>query len=114
MAINKNENNNKNEKRKPEAGLNQEAKKTIALNKEKKSLPKKEPGKAVAKKDKVGRLTQIRRFIREVLNELKKVHWLGTREVIIYTIIVLVAVLFVGSLIWLFDSLLGLLLGRIM
>jgi len=91
-------------------------KKTVSLSREKKALTKKEPEKSVAKKEKakVSWTTELQRYLRGVVSEVKKVHWLGKREVVIYTIVVFVAVLFVGTLIWLFDSLLTFVLRLIM
>jgi len=68
----------------------------------KKDVLRKEPVKTV-KKEKVNRFEQVKKFFKGVISELKKVHWPGRREVVIYTIVVLVAVIFVGVLIWLFD-----------
>ncbi|MDD4169417.1 MAG: preprotein translocase subunit SecE [Desulfotomaculaceae bacterium] len=91
------------------------SKKALVLSKEKKAVIKKESGsgKVIAKKDKENRIEQTKKFFRGVLNELKKVHWLGRREVIVYTAVVLLAVIAVGCLIWLFDSLLSSVLGLI-
>ncbi|MEW5954813.1 MAG: preprotein translocase subunit SecE [Bacillota bacterium] len=54
-----------------------------------------------------GRIEGIKRYFRGVWSELKKVHWPTRREVVIYTGVVLVAVLIVSFLIWIFDSLLS-------
>ncbi|MDD3652718.1 MAG: preprotein translocase subunit SecE [Desulfotomaculaceae bacterium] len=91
------------------------SKKALVLSKGKKAVIKKESNssKVTAKKDKENRFEQIRKFFRGVLNELKKVHWLGRREVVVYTAVVLLAVVAVGCLIWLFDSLLSSVLGLI-
>ncbi|MDF9407526.1 preprotein translocase subunit SecE [Pelotomaculum isophthalicicum JI] len=110
----KQDNNNKKESYKKETNLKEASKKTLADSKEKKVLVKKDSGKVVAKKDRVNRVEQIKKFARGVMNELKKVHWLNGREVVIYTSVVLLAVLFVGCLIWLFDSVLSVVLKLIM
>lgn len=114
VLMKKNDSNDKKEKYKKEPGEREDSKKALVAGKEKKNVVKKDPGKAAAKKDKVNRLEQAKRYLRGVLSELKKVHWLSAREVVIYTAVVLVAVLFVGSLIWLFDSLLSAVLRMIM
>ncbi|OPY59758.1 MAG: preprotein translocase subunit SecE [Pelotomaculum sp. PtaU1.Bin035] len=88
--------------------------KTIVLNKDNKSAVKKDTAKVVVKKDKVNHVEDIKKFFRGVLNELKKVHWLNSREVIIYTSVVLFAVIAVGSMIWVFDSVFSSLLKLIM
>lgn len=62
----------------------------------------------------VGNFTEkIRRFLRGVWSELKKVHWPSRRELITYTIIVMIVSLFVAALIWIVDSLLSLLFSFI-
>jgi len=108
--------NNKENLNSEAVGADGSEKKAIALTKEKKAPAKKDTEKTVAKKEKakVGWTTELQRYLRGVVSEVKKVHWLGKREVVIYTIVVFVAVLFVGVLIWLFDSLLTFALRLIM
>lgn len=77
------------------------------------SLKKMEKKQAIARKERPKYLEKTKDFLRGVNNELKKVHWLTRREVAIYTGVVLVAVMVVGALIWLFDSLLSFLLQLI-
>ncbi len=48
-----------------------------------------------------------------VYNELKKVHWPGRTQLVAYTGVVLFAVVLVASIIWLFDTGLSFLLGRL-
>jgi preprotein translocase subunit SecE len=81
-------------------------KKEVALSKDKRDTTKKDPVKKdlPVKKEKVNRVEQAQKFLRGALNELKKVHWPTRREIIIYTVVVLVAVVVVGMLIWIFDS----------
>jgi len=76
-------------------------------------LKKLEKKQAIARKERPKYLEKTKDFLRGVNNELKKVHWLTRREVAIYTGVVLVAVVIVGALIWLFDSLLSFLLQLI-
>lgn len=40
--------------------------------------------------------------------ELKKVHWPTKKEVVKYTVVVLVTVLIMGVILWIFDTLLSL------
>jgi len=68
--------------------------------KETKIVPKKQ---VVVKKEAVNRVEQVKKYFRGVYNELKKVHWPTRREVMTYTGVVVVAVIFVGTLIWVFD-----------
>ncbi|MDR2006315.1 MAG: preprotein translocase subunit SecE [Acidaminococcales bacterium] len=46
----------------------------------------------------------VRKFLREVKIELKKVTWPTRQQLIAYTGVVLVAVMLVCVLIWIFDS----------
>ena len=86
--------------------------KELEAKQNKESAPKKiivKPDKKTvsAKKERVNRLEQTKKYFRGVLNELKKVHWPNRREVIVYTSVVVVAVLVVAAVIWVFDSLLS-------
>ena len=93
------------------------ARRDIVLNKDKKEVAKKEPPAKKdlpVKKDQVNRVEQVQKFLRGAFNELKKVHWPNRREIIIYTSVVLVAVVAVGVLIWLFDSALSFVLKFIL
>lgn len=104
---------NKNPGLKPEK--KESAKKDLALIKDKKDIIKKDTAKKEppAKKEKVNYVELVQKFVKGTLNELKKVHWPGRREIIIYTAVVLVAVVFVGALIWLFDSALSVILKQV-
>ena len=108
MAVTRQDNkNNKKEPGKKEKEARQaSAQKSLVLSKTKKDAAKKDTGKreVAIKKDKVNRVEQAQKFFRGVLNELKKVHWPTRREVIIYTSVVVVAVIAVGVMIWIFDS----------
>jgi len=53
-------------------------------------------------------------FIRNVLAELKKVHWPNRKELITYTCVVLLAVAFISALIWVVDSALSFLLDQLL
>ncbi|MFZ5596974.1 MAG: preprotein translocase subunit SecE [Bacillota bacterium] len=81
---------------------------------EKKVVPKNVKKAALAKKDTVNRVEQIKKYFRGVYSELKKVHWPTRREVLIYTSVVVVAVVIVGALIWVFDLLMSLGIRAIM
>ncbi|MCL6559821.1 MAG: preprotein translocase subunit SecE [Firmicutes bacterium] len=112
MAVTrKQDNNNKKDQGKKEAGAKEASKKDLVLKKDnKKDLVKKDAAgkkEVVARKEKIDRIEQARKFFRGALNELKKVHWPNRKEVTIYTSVVLVAVVAVGALIWLFDSVLS-------
>ncbi|ACV61225.1 preprotein translocase, SecE subunit [Desulfofarcimen acetoxidans DSM 771] len=74
----------------------------------KKRLPVKRDGV------KGNRIESLQKFFKGVYNELKKVHWPNRREIAIYTLVVLVSVVFVAVLIWVFDSALSQLLKLIL
>lgn len=96
-------------------GKKDPTKKDLALIKDKKDIVKKETAKkeSPAKKERVNYIERVEKFIKGTLNELKKVHWPSRKEIVVYTAVVVVAVIFVGALIWLFDSLLSVILGQI-
>ena len=104
LALNKDKKDNKdNPAQKQEK--KETVKKDIALIKDKKETAKKEIKKdQPAKKEKANYIEVVRKFVKGAYSELKKVNWPGRKEIIIYTTVVVVAVLFVGLLIWLFDS----------
>lgn len=53
-------------------------------------------------------------YFKGVVSELKKVYWPSRKQVITYTGVVLITVSFVAVLIWLFDSVLAVLLAKIL
>lgn len=118
MAVTKKQDNKgaKKEQGKKGTGRKESAKKDLVLSKDKRDIAKKEAAKKeiTVKKEKVNRVEQLRKFLRGTLNELKKVHWPNRREVIVYTLVVLVAVAAVGILIWLFDSVLSTILKAVL
>ena len=59
------------------------------------------------------RLENSKTFFRGVINELKKVHWPTRQETMVYTAVVLAAVVFVAMLIWVFDLILGSVMGLV-
>ncbi len=59
-----------------------------------------EPRPKGARKPRVGPV----RFLREVASEMRKVSWPKRREVLNYTWVTLIALTFVGTLIFIFDS----------
>ncbi len=104
---------NKNTGLKPDK--KESAKKDLALIKDKKDIIKKDTAKKEppAKKEKVNYVELVQKFVKGTLNELKKVHWPSRKEITIYTAVVLVAVAFVGALIWIFDSALSIILKQV-
>ena len=67
--------------------------------------------KSAAKSKRSGRLVK---FFKNVLFELKKVSWPSRREMITYTIVVLISVVLVAFLLWVFDSIFSFLLSFIL
>lgn len=57
---------------------------------------------------------KAKRFFRGSLSEFKKVHWPNRKELLTYTGVVLMSVLFVSLLIWIVDTILSYLLGLIL
>lgn len=84
-----------------------DAAKDAAKDGAKKPAPKVDKKPVPVKKEKVNRIEQARKYFRGVYGELKKVHWPTRREVLVYTSVVVVAVIIVAILIWVFDSLMG-------
>lgn len=68
---------------------------------------------APVKKETANAIARFKGYIRGVYSELKKVHWPTRREVLVYTGVVALAVVIVGALIWVFDSLMSRLLQLI-
>lgn len=50
-------------------------------------------------------IARLRRFLREVVAELRKVHWPTRRQILVYTLVVLVFVAFMVSLVAGLDAL---------
>ncbi|MDW7675956.1 MAG: preprotein translocase subunit SecE [Bacillota bacterium] len=69
--------------------------------------------KAAQVQQEPGIVEKGKKFFRNVLAELKKVHWPNRPQLIAYTGVVLGAVVLVSALIWLMDSVLSGLLSLI-
>lgn len=61
-----------------------------------------------------GWLEAAKKFVREVRGELRKVIWPDRKQTITLTSVVLVASALVGGIIWVFDLLVGQLMGLIL
>ncbi|MCD2192573.1 preprotein translocase subunit SecE [Actinomycetospora endophytica] len=48
-------------------------------------------------------IARLQRFLREVVAELRKVHWPTRRQIVVYTVVVLVFVAFMVTLVGLLD-----------
>lgn len=55
-----------------------------------------------------------RDYLRDVRGELKRVIWPDRQQTIKLTSVVLIASALVGAIIWLFDSLVGILMGQLL
>lgn len=86
----------------------------IGRKREDRNSLRKDSRRGAAGKAGTGALASGRRFLEGVVQELKKVHWPGRREVIIYTAVVFVAVVLIGAILWIFDLVLGQILIRIL
>lgn len=93
--------------------------KKLPLKNEDGLVKKEAPKKELAKKDQqqpvqTSKLDELKKFLRGVRSELKKVHWPDRPTIITFTGVVLVTVLFVAMLIWVVDTGLGSLLELIL
>lgn len=59
---------------------------------------------SVAKNEKPGAVQRAKKLYRGVVNEMKKVHWPGKKELVAYTTVVVVSVFITGVAIWIIDS----------
>jgi len=69
---------------------------------------------AVAKSEKPNVIERIKRYIRGMVQEMKRVHWPGRRDLIVYTAAVIGVSLVVALFIYLLDSGVGALMGLIL
>ena len=54
-------------------------------------------------------VNRIQKYLHEVRVELRKVVWPTRRQTVVFTLVVIVSVLFVAALMWAFDTVLNLL-----
>lgn len=59
------------------------------------------------KKNKVKFTTRVKNFFRAVWSELKNVHWPTKKQVLVYTGVVLLAIVIMMVILWVFDTLLS-------
>lgn len=93
--------------------------KKLPLKNEDGLVKKEAPKKELTKKDQqqpvqTSKLDDLKKFLRGVKSELKKVHWPDRPTIITFTGVVLVTVFFVAMLIWVVDAGLGSLLELIL
>lgn len=104
-AETKKDNNNLTQKKNSKAAA-KDTKKDINKKDAKKDGAKETTRKApIVKKDKAGPLwPRVKRFFKGAVNELKKVHWPSKQQLVAFTVVVIVSVLFMAALIWVVDS----------
>ena len=69
---------------------------------------------AVAKPEKQGVFTRIKRSFRSTIQEMKRVHWPGKRDLAVYTAVVIGVSLVVALFIYILDSGVGALMNLIL
>ena len=69
---------------------------------------------AVAKTEKPNVFVRIRKSFHNMVQEMKKVHWTGRRDLAIYTVVVIGVSLVVAAFIYLLDSGIGVLMNLIL
>ena len=69
---------------------------------------------AVAKGEKQSVFSRIKRSIRNTIQEMKKVHWPGRRDLVIYTAMVIGVSLAMALIIYILDSGVGALMNLIL
>lgn len=68
----------------------------------------------VAVANKKARADRIKNFFKGVISELKKVHWPSKKQIVVYTGVVIIAVLLLSTAITVVDSILSFLLNFIL
>jgi preprotein translocase subunit SecE len=59
---------------------------------------------SIAKGEKTGLFSSMRKGYRGVVGELKKVHWPTKKEIVAYTMVVILSVFLIGVAIWVIDA----------
>jgi preprotein translocase subunit SecE len=62
---------------------------------------------SVAKSEKTGFIDRTKRHFRNMVQEMKKVHWPSKKNIVVYTMVVIVACILVAALIWIMDLAIG-------
>ncbi len=58
----------------------------------------------IAKGEKIGLFSRMKKGYRGVVGELKKVHWPTKKEIVAYTMVVILSVFLIGVAIWIIDA----------
>ena len=69
---------------------------------------------AVTKSEKPNLFVRIRKSFRNMVQEMKKVHWTGKRDLAIYTAVVIGVSLVMAMVIYILDSGIGVLMNLIL
>ena len=69
---------------------------------------------AVAKGEKQNVITKVRRSFRNTIQEMKRVHWPGKRDLAVYTAVVIGVSLVVALFIYILDSGVGAIMNLIL
>lgn len=69
---------------------------------------------AVAKSEKPSVFARIKRYFRNMIQEMKKVHWPSKRDLSVYTAVVIGVSIVIALFIWLLDSGINALMGLIL
>ncbi len=69
---------------------------------------------AVAKSEKPNVFARIKRYFRNMIQEMKKVHWPSKRDLSVYTAVVIGVSMVIALFIWLLDSGINALMGLIL
>jgi len=69
---------------------------------------------AVAKGEKPGPIERVKRLFRSMIQEMKKVHWPGRRDLAVYTAVVIGVSLVMALIIYVLDSGIGVLMNLIL
>ena len=69
---------------------------------------------AVEKSEKLSFFVRARRYVRNMVQEMKKVHWPGKRDLAVYTAVVIGVSLVIALFIYILDSGVGAIMGLIL
>lgn len=68
---------------------------------------------SVAKSENTGLVDRVKRYFRNMVQEMKKVHWPSKNNIALYTAVVVATCIAVGAMIWVMDLAIGGLLNLI-
>jgi preprotein translocase subunit SecE len=68
---------------------------------------------SVAKSENTGLVDRVKRYFRNMVQEMKKVHWPSKNNIALYTAVVVATCIAVAAMIWVMDLAIGGLLNLI-